>query len=422
MEGITLKNLQLRGDLTFFACLAVVSVLPVYINILPPFMVIWVIFWLIENKFRLERGIFYKQPAAILFLLFIVFFTWQVFGLFIADSIDSGLERIFKRLSFILLPLVLFYPNSKITSNIRLIIRIFAIATFLYCLYCLGNAFNLSLSFQDGKLLFNPHPADYDYENYFFSLRFSNPMHPSYLSVYVILSVFIGFETLFDKSIGLSKKIFWIILVITCLISVYLLSSRAGFIAILIMAPLYFLLKFKDRVISWILYITVSFLVAGFIIVAGTNERFSNDLEKISSDTLESAIQQDVRFTIWKSALSLFRQNPISGVGTGDASSELKKEFKSLGYENGYYDDLNAHNQFIEILLENGVIGLILFLSIIGYMIFIAWSDRNILYGLFIILTIIFFLFETVLNRQAGVTFFPLFAFLLIYYGGPQKT
>jgi O-antigen ligase len=188
------------------------------------------------------------------------------------------------------------------------------------------------------------------------------------------------------------------------------------------MAPLYFLLKFKDRVISWILYITVSFLVAGFIIVAGTNERFSNDLEKISSDTLESAIQQDVRFTIWKSALALFRQNPISGVGTGDASSELKKEFKSLGYENGYYDDLNAHNQFIEILLENGVIGLILFLSIIGYMIFIAWSDRNILYGLFIILTIIFFLFETVLNRQAGVTFFPLFAFLLIYYGGPQKT
>jgi len=103
-------------------------------------------------------------------------------------------------------------------------------------------------------------------------------------------------------------------------------------------------------------------------------------------------------------------------VGTGNASEELKKEFISRGYVKGYYDNLNAHNQYIEILLENGLIGLILFMAIFGYMIYIAVSERNILYGLFIIMMIVFFFFETILNRLAGVTFFPLFSFLLLQY------
>jgi O-antigen ligase len=109
-------------------------------------------------------------------------------------------------------------------------------------------------------------------------------------------------------------------------------------------------------------------------------------------------------------------------VGTGDVSTELKKEFKNLGYSYGYYEDLNAHNQFIEIQLENGIIGLVLFLILLGYMIYIAVSQGNLVYGLFILMMIIFFSFETMLNRLAGVTFFPLFAFLLYYLKNPQKT
>jgi O-antigen ligase len=103
------------------------------------------------------------------------------------------------------------------------------------------------------------------------------------------------------------------------------------------------------------------------------------------------------------------------GVGTGDASDELKKEFKNRGYINGYYDNLNAHNQFLEILLENGLIGLILFLTILGYMSYIAISQRNILSGLFIIMMFVFFMFETVLNRLSGISFFAFLSFLLIH-------
>jgi len=105
-----------------------------------------------------------------------------------------------------------------------------------------------------------------------------------------------------------------------------------------------------------------------------------------------------------------------------DASAELKKEFKKKGYTYGYYNDLNAHNQFLEVLLENGLIGLVIFLGILGYMIFIAVSERNLVYGLFILMILIFFSFESALNRLAGITFFSLFSFLLIHIKSPGKT
>ncbi len=417
-----LKGISLKGDLTFLLCLIVVIIMPVYVFYLPPFMILWVIAWLFKNGFRVSRFMFSGNKATVLFILFIAFYLWQISGLLMADSVGSGFERISKRMSFLLFPLVLFYPGEKIIRNINMIVRLFAISTFIYILYCFGNALNHSVSFIDGKWIFNPHPLEYDYENYFFSVRFSDPIHPSYLSGYVLLSLIIVLESLFDQGISLLKKFFWSAMACIFLVVIYLLSSRAGFLATFVVTTLYFFIRFRDKHLKWIFYSFIALLVFLSILVAVTNDKIRYDISKITSDTLHTSIEKDVRYTIWKSSLNLIKENPVTGVGTGDVSSELKKEFKSQGYSYGYYENLNAHNQFIEIQLENGIIGLVLFLILLGYMIYIAVSQGNLIYGLFVIMMIVFFFFESVLNRLAGVTFFPLFAFLLYYMKGPQKT
>jgi hypothetical protein len=48
---------------------------------------------------------------------------------------------------------------------------------------------------------------------------------------------------------------------------------------------------------------------------------------------------------------------------------------------------------------------------------FIAINRRNLLLGLYVVTIIVFFIFETMLNRLAGVSFFALFSFLLIHAG-----
>jgi O-antigen ligase len=411
-----IKKIFNEGGLTLAFCLLSVSILPVYIHYLPPLMLLWVLCWLWENKSGLKKDIVTDNKAAALFFLFVIFYLWQIAGLFFSDSLNTGVERLFKRLSFIVFPLVLFYPGSGIIKNIKLITRLFAICTFIYIIYCFGNAIHHSIIIENHRWIFNPHPVDYDYEYFFYSSRFSDPVHPSYLSMYIVLSILISLEALFDSSLKYLKKGFYLLLLITFLLVIYLLSSRAGMLSVIIIMPLYFLYKLFGRFPRWIIFLSFAVMILAFVKIAWTNNRLYYNTDGVTRTQPDEILKNDVRYNIWRSAVEVIKQHLIVGVGTGDATQELKKEFINQGYVEGYYDNLNAHNQFLELLLENGLIGLILFLAILGYILFLAIQQQNILMVLFVIMTIIFFLFETMLNRLNGVSFFSLFSFLLLYY------
>jgi O-antigen ligase len=265
------------------------------------------------------------------------------------------------------------------------------------------------------KWIFNPHPLEYFYENYFYGARLSYLVHPTYLSMYIVISILISLETLFDSSVKFFRKVFWMSGIIVFLTVLYLLSSRAGILAAIIVIPLYFIFKYYKKSSKWIILVFLLIITVVFVKIAKTNSKVQSSIEGITNENFNETLKNDERLLIWKSAVGVIKQNMFLGVGTGDASVELKREFLKRGYVKGFYENLNAHNQFLEILLENGLIGLILFLSILGYMAYIAISRQNILSGLFLIMMIIFFMFETILNRLAGITFFPMFSFLLMH-------
>jgi O-antigen ligase len=411
------RDLSDNGLLTFYACVSCIVILPLYIHWLPPFMILWGLLWIYQSRNDFTKIPIAGNQKAVLFILFLALFVWQTGELLLANSVNAGFERIFKRLSFLLFPLVMFYPGFKIERSIPLILRIFALCVLVYLLYCFGNALHSSLSYKDGKWVFNAYHELYTYESFFMGARLSAIVHPTYLSMYVLLSALISLESLFDITLTFSKRYLWSAAAIIFTIVIYLLSSRAGVIAAFIVLSIYFIIKFYRRVSK--VYIIVFLIIAasGSVVMLKTNERLKYSLEELSDSGINGTFAKDSRYLIWKSALGVIRSNLVLGVGTGDASEELKKEFKNRGYTEGYYDNLNAHNQFLEILLENGIIGLLIFLSLLGYTFYIAISERNLLLGLFILMMLVFFMFETILNRLAGITFFPLFAFLLIKTG-----
>jgi O-antigen ligase len=416
-----IKKIFREGGLSLTFCLLSVSILPIYIHYLPPIMLLWVLCWIWENKSVLKKDIITDNKVVRLFFLFMIFYLWQVAGLFLSDSLNTGFERLFKRLSFVLFPLVLFYPGSGIIENIKLITRLFALCTFIYIIYCLGNAIHNSIIIENHSWIFNPHPVDYDYENFFYSSRLSDPVHPSYLSMNIVLSVLIILEALFDRSLKYLKKGFYLMMLITFLVVIYLLSSRAGMLSAIIVLPLYFLYRLFERFPKWLIFLSLAVMILIFLKIAWTNKRLYYNTDGVTRIQPDEILKNDVRYNIWRSAFGVIKQNLIFGVGTGDATQELKNEFQKRGFVDGFYDNLNAHNQFLEILLENGLIGLILFLAIIGYMLFLAINQQNHLMVFFIIITITFFFFETMLNRLAGVSFFSLFSFLLLYYPSQKK-
>jgi O-antigen ligase len=197
-------------------------------------------------------------------------------------------------------------------------------------------------------------------------------------------------------------------------ISLYFLSSRASYLAVLVILPVFIWIKLKSRKLN-LLAIFLSIVLIGLVsLFYLKNQRVSIYFDK----SIDPTILKDGRLEIWKSALKVFEKNPLFGTGIGDYYVDMDKEFKQSGFTTGYYKDFNAHNQYLEILCISGVSGFLLFLTIIGFMIAFAIKDRNILYGAFIMMILIFFSFESMLSRFAGNSFFALFSFLLIHYKG----
>jgi O-antigen ligase len=351
----------------------------------------------------------------LLFIFFILFFSWQLIGIIYSENRTEGWGNIIIRLSLFLFPLVLVSPGEMIQRKVKALLRIFAISTFVYIIFCFGYAFYRSIHIQNGIWTFNSLYSPNDGLNYFFGSDFAVFQHPSYLSIYILFSVFIAFESCFDYSIRKMQKVVWLVISLILLTSIYFLSSRAGMLSVFILVPFYFLLrvrKIREYPFAWIF---ILLMIAILIPVVLITQRTSNHNKGFFKKSLTETARQDGRLIIWKAALEISRKNLIFGVGTGAATDALVAEYERLGKEKMADVRLNAHNQFLEIILENGIISLILFLSIFATMFYIAIKENKIIYLVFILMLLLFFLFESILNRLGGVSFFALFAFLLMH-------
>ena len=411
----SIKKFILNGGLTFIFCLLSVVILPTYIHYLPPVMILWVLFWIMDNRSGLKKDIFISNKAAILFSLFIFYYLWQAVGLIYTTDTKMGLSNLFGRLSLVLFPLVLIFPGAMIKNNIKTLIRIFVISTFLFMLFCFSYALYRSVNLQEGLWTFNSHPEVSVWLNYFYSSELTVSQHPSYIAMYVLLSTFICFESYFDFSLKSKSRIMWLILGLLLLMSQYYISSRAGILICMVLVPLYFIVKFKNlgkKRFAWLWIILVFIALVPLIV---KNQRVDYLYGRVFNKQVGYERKRDPRILIWESSLKIARKNLLLGVGIGDVRTELTLEYEQIGEEKMAQERLNAHNQFLEVLLENGIIGLTLFVTIFGVMIYIAFAEKNLLYGLFIIIMLGFFMFETILYRLAGVSFFSLFSFLLLH-------
>jgi O-antigen ligase len=403
-----------KGYISFLGAISSIIILPVHVQFLPPFLILWALGWLLECYY-LKKISAAAKSLKILLCLFIIYYIWQLIGLSYSSDIKLGMSNLFGRLSLLLFPFLLVFPGQMIKKNIKFLLRTFAVSTLLYLFICVCYALFRSLTFLNGDFIFNPHPNDIPWLNYFYSSEFTVNQHPTYISMYVLLSSIISFEAWFDNNTGIKNKILWLISGVILAVSLFFLSSRAGIIAGMILLPLYFVLKFRESAKSKFAWIWIVVILIVLIPVVLTNQRVDYLYTKLKNNKTDLARKEDPRLKIWDSSFKIAKENLLFGVGIGDVRTSLAAEYTKIGEESMAKEKFNAHNQFIEVLLENGIIGLIIFISILGFMFWLAHSNKNILYAIFLLMIIMFFMFETMLYRLAGVSFFSLFSFLLIH-------
>lgn len=127
-----------------------------------------------------------------------------------------------------------------------------------------------------------------------------------------------------------------------------------------------------------------------------------------------------VRFEMWKSAWTIFLDNPVLGVGWGSFQSETKK-LVDKGLINPraskYY---HAHNQYLSALAKGGLLGLsaLIFLVITPFVLFYKYLSRDYsdetnriaLAGLVLVVGFACFsLSEAILERSRAIVFYSFY-------------
>ena len=204
---------------------------------------------------------------------------------------------------------------------------------------------------------------------------------------------------------------------------IFLLSSKAGIIGIYL--SLIFLLLFRliKSSIRWSFVLILLSVIVLFFISFKANKRFESFPSalvnaKENSKTEESSA---VRILIWQSAIDLIKHNYLAGVGTGDVKDSLMSEYKQRNMTGAYKQWLNVHNQFLETFVGQGILGDMILLLLFIYPFIQSLKKQNYLFVLFLVLIGINFLFESMLNRQAGVLFFAFFYSFFVFVEYKEK-
>ncbi|MEY8349323.1 O-antigen ligase family protein [Bacillus cereus] len=135
--------------------------------------------------------------------------------------------------------------------------------------------------------------------------------------------------------------------------AVFLTASRTAFLALLIAYIYIFISGKKNSKLSWILKISIGSLILynlHLFIPEASLDRILTTSSEIKSGDLNA--RQDA----WAGGMRLFQDNPILGVGIGAFRTTLASN---------YNIDMVAHNIYISVLGELGIVGLIIFLCIL---------------------------------------------------------
>ena len=245
-------------------------------------------------------------------------------------------------------------------------------------------------------------------------------MHHNYLALYIVTSIAYLYTSMVQFSCGKNKWPLWSMLGAVVVLTVYLfiISSRSGIVtlAILLVTRLIHLAFVRKKYKTALAVLTLSGALVGGLLLSmpAITARFA---------ALHQNRVADDRVLIWQCGMKTAQERLLFGYGSGDCMTHLMAKYEEQGYTKAITNNFNAHNQYIETLLETGIVGetILLLMLLAPALMALRKGRRDLLSVLVIEVILIQNIFETMLNRQMGVQFIALVYCLLILAQTPPE-
>ncbi|MSQ78508.1 MAG: hypothetical protein EXR21_02370 [Flavobacteriaceae bacterium] len=360
-------------------------------------------------------GLLKRNPKAFFQNRFALFtgllFAMNLFNGFWCDDTQGWLNISFRKISLLLIPFGL--ACCPITNARH---RLWIYSSFLL------SAFAVTLATLINYFI---HKAEYDHD-LIVSKQIPVPtgiMHIQF-AVLIAFAVLLCFVIWQKSRMGQKHQIpqlyssIFPLLGLFLLVSLHILCSRTGWAA-LYAGVLVLLVQYLLQERKWLtgliaLAASIILPVAAYNFSGSFKNRLDNTTEDIGRyfrGEYHGYYSVSMRFDAWKCCWEVSKQHPLSGVGCADVKKEMLATYPKLGMNETQYV-YEAHNQFLQELVAKGIIGLLLLLT--GLFVLLSNVGRSKLQLAFVAVIIASFLFENMLEHQAGLAFYALFGMLVL--------
>jgi O-antigen ligase len=358
---------------------------------------------LIHTIIHLRKQYIPRRLYSCMFPMLIYLLT--VTGTFYSSDKPQAFFDLEKQLAFLIFPLIISVAQIDIKKYKLNLLQAFSVVCTLVVVYLFVDAVQI--------IRYNKLPLSSLFSTSFTNHNFSSPinLHATYLSCYIVIAFVTSLYFCFnpEKKSQLITNIISCIILFAGLIQLLSLSVFVSLFIVVLIFP-FFVLHPKKLKEFFFVFGIFSFC---FLCFALKTELFKDRLLlKFKQDlttTEPRATISDPRGARWACALELIKQKPVTGYGSGTETSLLKEKYFDKKLYNSYLHELNAHNEYLSLLIKNGVIGLIAYLFVLLAGFRIALQSKDIFFCSFLLLIAVVSFSENILDVNKGIFFFAFF-------------
>lgn len=365
--------------------------------------------WLLEGDFKAKFNELKTDRIFILFGLIILVYTFELLQ---TENLSNGIFSLQKKLALLLIPLICLSRKSVFFELRDFFFKSLSLTVAITLVFCIC-------------LAYHRYEIDNNVQHFFYHDLASNiQMQAIYLSLLSIISAIY-----IQLNIGQQQKpyvfIFGILLLIIS-IGIFLLSSKTHigiYVFLSICNAIRFLYKKKIWLISSLVLTTILIAIILFTnnpIADRYNDINTKKVDVFKSQEFSSAVYFDgfsLRLLFLKFGWEIINENKawLIGVSPGDSQTLLNQKIienklytgKPGTSDNGYLN-LNYHNQYMELFVSCGLIGLIVLMGLLLYFVYLSYWYKSWLLFNFVLVFSVCFLTESMFGRQIGVVSFSI--------------
>lgn len=319
-----------------------------------------------------------------------------------------------KHTSFLVLPVFMASLPPFSARTIKTALFSFVIIITTLCIYCLVMA-SMHYNATSDKFAF-----------FYHSLAMHVGLNAIYLSMYVLFCILILLFYCYIARISMSsaQRTGWIVLCIFFSVMIILLSAKTILFLFFITLPVIVLYIFylHKMLLKGILLSLIVAVAGGWLVwqLPFVKWRVQMTVFKKYENVKDDNNGLAAREIMWRSAVELIKQKPLLGYGLQNGSEQLVTKYQENHFELGAINKYDAHNVYLQILLNTGIVGLLPFLTMFILALVKGIRQKNFLLLLLTIIIMTESFTEALFETQKGIVFFLLFL-LLLYYHSPAR-